>query len=75
MITTVSDPAGLGRAIRDARRALGITQPNLALAAGVGVRFLVEIESGKPTAQIGKVMRVLSALGVELQLVTRGASE
>lgn len=32
------------------------------------MRFLVDIEGGKPTAQIGKIMRVLAALGIELQL-------
>jgi y4mF family transcriptional regulator len=67
--TTVSDPPALGRLVRETRRALGLTQPSLALSAGVGVRFLVDIEKGKPTAQIGKIMRVLAALGIELQLL------
>jgi y4mF family transcriptional regulator len=58
----------LGRVVRETRRALGLTQPGLALSAGVGVRFLVDIEKGKPTAQIGKVMQVLAALGIEMQL-------
>ena len=66
--TTISDPSALGRLVRETRRALGLTQPKLALSAGVGVRFLVDIEKGKPTAQIGKIMRVLAALGIELQL-------
>ena len=68
MSQTVSDPAALGRAVRDARRALGLKQPDLALSAGVGVRFLVDIEKGKPTAQIGKVMQVLAALGIKVEL-------
>lgn len=68
MIQTVSDPPALGRLVRETRRTLGLTQPKLALSAGVGVRFLVDIEKGKPTAQIGKIMRVLAALGIELQL-------
>lgn len=68
MIRTVSNPVALGHVIRDARRALGLTQPDLALSAGVGVRFLVDIEKGKPTAQIGKVMQVLAALGIEIEL-------
>ncbi len=68
MIATISDPASLGSLIRDARRALGLRQPDLALSAGVGVRFLVDIEKGKPTAQIGKVMQVLTALGIEIEL-------
>jgi y4mF family transcriptional regulator len=68
MIKTIPDPVALGRLLRDTRRALNLTQPNLALSAGVGVRFLVDIEKGKPTAQIGKVMQVLAALGVEMRL-------
>lgn len=68
MIRTISDTAAIGRLVRDTRRALGLTQPDLALSAGVGVRFLVDIEKGKPTAQIGKVMQVLAALGIEMRL-------
>jgi y4mF family transcriptional regulator len=68
MSHTISDPPALGRLVRETRRTLGLTQPKLALSAGVGVRFLVDIEKGKPTAQIGKIMRVLAALGIELQL-------
>jgi HTH-type transcriptional regulator / antitoxin HipB len=68
MIHTVPDPSALGRIVRETRRALGLTQPKVALSAGVGVRFLVDIEKGKPTAQIGKIMRVLAALGIEPRL-------
>ena len=68
MMHTVSDPSALGRTVRETRHALRLTQPKLALSAGVGVRFLVDIEKGKPTAQIGKIMRVLAALGIELKL-------
>jgi len=68
MTNTVTDPPALGRIVRATRRALGLTQPKLALSAGVGVRFLVDIERGKPTAQIGKIMQVLAALGIEMQL-------
>lgn len=68
MTQTVSNPLALGRIVRETRRALGLTQPKLALSAGVGVRFLVDIERGKPTAQIGKIMQVLAALGIEMQL-------
>lgn len=68
MTHTISDPAALGLLVRETRRAFRLTQPKLALSAGVGVRFLVDIEKGKPTAQIGKIMRVLAALGIEMQL-------
>lgn len=68
MTHIVSDPQALGLLVRKTRRALRLTQPKLALSAGVGVRFLVDIEKGKSTAQIGKIMRVLAALGIEMQL-------
>ena len=47
--TDIPTPAALGLAARAARKQLGLTQPQLALAAGVGVRFIVDLEAGKPT--------------------------
>lgn len=58
----------LGRALRAARKQLGLTQPQLALAAGAGVRFIVELEAGKPTLRLENVLRVIDALGGEIQL-------
>lgn len=59
----------LGDALRAARKQLGLTQPQLALAAGVGVRFMVELEAGKPTLRLENVLRVIDALGGEIQLI------
>ena len=53
----------LGTIVRNARIDQGLLQAQLAGAAGVGLRFLVELERGKPTAQLGKVLAVLHALG------------
>lgn len=61
-------PATVGDALRAARKQLGLTQPQLALAAGVGVRFIVDLEAGKPTVRLENVLRVIDALGGELQL-------
>ena len=58
----------LGEALRAARKQLGLTQPQLALAAGVGVRFIVELEADKPTVQLQQVLRMIDVLGGELQL-------
>ncbi len=58
----------LGGALRAARKQLGLMQPQLALAAGVGVRFIVDLEAGKPTLRLENVLRVIDALGGELQL-------
>ncbi len=52
-----------GKAVRLARKQLALTQPQLALVAGVGVRFIVDLEAGKPTIQLERMLRVLHALG------------
>lgn len=61
-------PIQIGQLVRDVRRDQGLRQDQLAAAAGVGVRFLVELERGKPTAQLGKVLHVLDALGCSLTI-------
>ncbi|WP_150046046.1 MULTISPECIES: helix-turn-helix transcriptional regulator [Methylomonas] len=58
----------LGQALRNARKQLGLTQSELALAAGVGVRFIVDLEAGKPTVRLETVMRVIEALGGQVML-------
>jgi y4mF family transcriptional regulator len=65
----ITDTPTLGALVRDARKAAGLTQPDLALAAGTGTPFIVDLERGKSTIQLGKVLDVLRALGIELQAV------
>lgn len=67
-MTAIRSPQQLGHALRAARKQLGLTQPQLALAAGVGVRFIVDLEAGKPTVRLENVLRVIDALGGEIQL-------
>ena len=67
-MTSIRSPQQLGCALRAARKQLGLTQPQLALASGVGVRFIVELEAGKPTLRLENVLRVIDVLGGELQL-------
>lgn len=67
-MTSVRSPQQLGQALRAARKQLGLTQPQLALAAGVGVRFIVDLEAGKPTLRLESVLKVIDALGGEIQL-------
>ena len=66
MVTLIETPQHLGEIVRKARKALRLTQPQLALAAGVGVRFIVDLEAGKPTVRLENVLRVLQALGITL---------
>lgn len=68
MIHRLATPADLGRAIRQARRRRGLRQEDLALGAGTGMRFIGELERGKPTVQLAPTLRVLNALGVALVL-------
>jgi HTH-type transcriptional regulator/antitoxin HipB len=63
---TIRTPEQLGEALRAARKVLGMTQSEIALVSGVGLRFVVELERGKPTLQLGKVLRVIDSLGGEV---------
>jgi HTH-type transcriptional regulator/antitoxin HipB len=67
-MTTTKD---IGASVKAKRRVLKLRQADLAAAAGVGVRFLIELEDGKPTAQLGKILAVLDALGLDCDLVPR----
>ncbi len=60
----------IGAVVRQARVAQGLRQDQLAAAAGVGLRFLVELERGKPTVRLDKVLAVLRALGCRLDVTS-----
>jgi y4mF family transcriptional regulator len=66
--------AQIGAAIRQKRRAIGMRQAELAALSGVGIRFLSELENGKSSAEIGKVLIVLRRLGLDLLIQPRGGS-
>ena len=54
--------------IRETRRRLGVTQKDLALTAGTGLRFVIDLEKGKETCELGKSLRILHTLGITLTL-------
>lgn len=56
----------IGRVVQMTRRQLGLRQQEVASLCGVGNRFLSELENGKPGLEIGRVIRVLESLGLEL---------
>ena len=62
-------PADIGQIVRTARKNMGATQRDLAMTSGTGMRFIVELEQGKATCQLGKVLTVLNTLGVVSSLV------
>ena len=52
--------------VRTQRKGAGLTQEELAMRAGVGIRFLKELELGKPSLRMDKVQQVLQFFGHEL---------
>jgi y4mF family transcriptional regulator len=63
----------VGDAVRAARKAAAITQRELASEANCGVRFISDLERGKPTAELGKVLHVLNVLSLDVDIRKRGA--
>ena len=56
----------LSKFIKEKRNAARLTQPELAEKAGVGLRFVRELEQGKPTLRMDKINQVLKLFGYEL---------
>jgi y4mF family transcriptional regulator len=69
-------PEKIGEAVKRVRKRLGVTQRELALTSGTGLRFIIDLEKGKATCQVGKVLTVLNTLGVAVELrdVTGGGT-
>lgn len=72
MAKRIKTPADIGALVRSARKEQNLRQDELAGVAGVGLRFIVDLEAGKPTAQIGKVLQVLQMLGCAIDILTPG---
>jgi HTH-type transcriptional regulator/antitoxin HipB len=66
-------PRDIGKLIRDSRKALGVTQRDLALTSGTGLRFVIDLEKGKETCEIGKALTVLQTLGIRITLTPPAA--
>ncbi len=62
----IKSAADLGALIRKARKNQHLTQPELAGATGTGVRFIVDLENGKPTCELEKALMVALMLGIKL---------
>ena len=63
---TIDNPAALGHAIRERRRALNLRQEDVAAQSGVSIPTVSAIENGKTTAQIGLVLQICRDLGLRL---------
>jgi DNA-binding XRE family transcriptional regulator len=64
-----------GSLIRSRRRTMHLRQDQLALATGVGRRFLIELEAGKPSCQLGLSLLVANALGLTLADIVAGGEQ
>ena len=62
----IRTPVDFGALIRDRRLALGLDQKTLADKVGVSRQWIVEIEKGKPRAEIALVLRAIDVLGISL---------
>ena len=62
-------PEKIGELVRSTRKNMGVTQKELAMTSGTGLRFIIEMEKGKPTCQLGKVLTVLHTLGIKIEVI------
>lgn len=63
---SAKDPAEIGRFVLEARTRAGLKQAQAAALCGVGTRFLSDLENGKPTLHLGKVLQVLKGFGLRV---------
>lgn len=62
----VKNVTDLGIEIKKKRKTMGYTQSDISERTGLSVSFISEVENGKETAEIGKVMRLVSVLGLNV---------
>lgn len=68
----INNPKELGQHLLEERKRLKLTQKEISEFSDVGRKFIIEIEKGKVTAQIGKVFELLNSLGLEFHIIKRG---
>lgn len=67
----INDVVQLGKQIRIRREKLGYTQSYISEYTGLSVSFISEVENGKETAQISKVMQLIQILGMDIDIKER----
>ncbi|MGY2461200.1 helix-turn-helix transcriptional regulator [Vreelandella sulfidaeris] len=72
--TTIRQSEDLGKLVRQLRAEQGLLQIDLAGLAGTGNRFIVDLERGKPTLQLQKVLDVLDLIGLEVVVRRKGGN-
>ncbi|MFT3804463.1 MAG: helix-turn-helix transcriptional regulator [Burkholderiaceae bacterium] len=71
--TPVRSSTELGALIREQRKRLALTQLDLAGLGNTGNRFIVDLENGKPTVQLQKVLDLMDLLGLEVTVRTKAS--
>ncbi|UYG00640.1 MULTISPECIES: helix-turn-helix transcriptional regulator [unclassified Halomonas] len=72
--TIIRQSEELGQLVRQMRNEQGLLQMDLAGLAGTGNRFIVDLERGKPTLQLQKVLDVLDLMGLEVVVKRKGSN-
>ncbi len=70
---TVRSSVELGAIVREQRKRLALKQLDIAGLGNTGNRFIVDLENGKPTVQLQKVLDVMDLLGLELVVRPKAA--
>ncbi len=65
------DTEKLGKTIRERRKKLGMNQSELAMVSATGRRFISDLENGKESCELGRTLRVLASLGIEIVIQER----
>lgn len=71
--TTIRSSVELGAVIREQRKRLALKQLDLAGVGNTGNRFIVDMENGKPTVQLQKVLDLMDLLGLEVVVRTKAS--
>jgi len=64
----LTDAEAFGKAVRAYRKRQGVSQVQMAAVANTGIRFISNLENGKPSVQLGKALRVADLLGIRLEV-------
>ena len=75
MKNKVTTAADIGAAVRKKRKEDGLTLADAAALCGVGYRFMSDLENGKETVQVGKLLQVVTALGLDVCIKSRNWSD
>ena len=71
--TPIRSSVELGAVIREQRKRLALKQLDLAGLGNTGNRFIVDLENGKPTVQLQKVLDLMDLLGLEVVVRTKAS--